>query len=79
MKKYKLVHVKFLDHAMSDGESIGPFYCEAVGYLIKEDELCYYIAPWIANSQINTTDTEIFTIVKHTSLEMKELVFKRSR
>ena len=75
MKKVnkKLVIVTFLDHAMTDGTDITPAKCEAVGYLIKEDKDAIYLATWICEEEINTSDTELFAIIKHPSLRIKRV------
>lgn len=78
MKKIKkdLVIATFLDHAMTNGTDMNPVRCEVVGFLVKEDKDAIYLASWICDDKLNTTDTEIFAIVKHKALKLRRLNLK---
>lgn len=71
--KEQLVEVTFLDHAMVTGDQVGPISCKAVGWLIGSDKQCIYLASWICNNEVDSSDTECFTIVKHKGLVVRRL------
>jgi len=75
MKKFKekLVEVTFLDHAMVSGDNLEPCYCKAIGWIVKEDKNCIYLASWVTDQDINSSDTECYAIVKHRGMKIVRL------
>lgn len=49
MRQYPLVMVSFQDHAMSVEGDVGPYLFVAIGALVAEDDMGYYLAHWVKN------------------------------
>lgn len=73
MKKFPIVHIKFLDHCLTDGTETQPISCEVMGYLTHEDKGCYVVASWVCDSQVNSENNEVFVIVKHPGVKKRVL------
>lgn len=73
LKKCKLVHLTFWDHASHNGEEIEPIECELVGWLYKESDIAYYIACWICDKEIININTDSYAILKSTVIKKKVL------
>lgn len=61
-----LIGLRFYDHSMGSGDSIGLITCDIVGWLYKEDALSYYVATWICNGQVIDSNSEAFQVLKST-------------
>jgi len=72
-KSYPLYLIKFYDHCQTTGDNLNVIECEVVGYLIKEDNIAYYIASWVCDSTVNQSNTEVFGILKSTIIKKKKL------
>ena len=81
MKRLKcpLVRVAFLDHCMTQGDDLSPIPCEVIGYLIKKDKLCLYIASWVCDQTIDSSDTECYSILRSTITRLQYLSPRSSR
>jgi|GEM_PF-6180235 hypothetical protein len=62
----KLVGVRFWDHSMGSGDSLGPILCELLGLLYKEDKHCYYVCSWICGKDPKDPNSEGFSVLKST-------------
>ncbi len=76
MKKFPLVHVRFLDHSMSEGHQQTLVECEVFGLLIHEDNLQVVIASWVADGMVLGPNSEIFSLVKHKGMKIKRTGYK---
>jgi hypothetical protein len=72
-KLHPIYLLRFHDHVQTHGENMNVVECEAIGYLVKEDKLAYYLASWICDSTVNTSDTEMFGILKSTVTKKRRL------
>ena len=76
MVEWKLVYIRFYDHFTEDDvedlESLRPMVCEAVGWLVREDNNYYYLANWISRDK-KTTLFDINCILKNTVIEIREI------
>lgn len=73
MPKRPIVYIKFLDHAMGNGETIGPCECEIVGWLREETNKHYIVVSWITDGNPESHNSECYCIVKGTVLQFKKL------
>lgn len=72
-KKYPIYHMTFYDHVQTQGDNMNVVLCEAIGYLVQEDDLAYYLASWVCESIVNNHNTEVFGILKSTVIDKKKL------
>lgn len=72
-KKYPIFHMTFHDHVQTSGDNMNVLLCEAIGFLVHEDDLAYYLASWVCDSIINNQNTEVFGILKSTVVDKKRL------
>lgn len=66
------VLIEFWDHAMCSGENAAPCRCQALGFLHREDALCYHVVSWIADQTVDA-NTEQFAILKSTVIKITYL------
>lgn len=71
--KRVLYIIWFLDHHTTTGDDLGVTRCNAVGWLVSEDEDAYHIAPWITDDNVKSSDTEVFTILKKVVTKIKKI------
>ena len=68
MKKKRLpkrvIYVRFLDHSMGPITDKNAVMCEAVGFLLEEDEATLTIMPWVCNEQADNHNNEVIVIIK---------------
>lgn len=72
-KTHPIYLLTFHDHIATHGDHMVVVECEAMGYLVKEDKLAYYLASWVCDSTVNISDTEIFGILKSTVSKKRRL------
>lgn len=72
MRKSPIVHIQCLDHAMNSGASPSHSVLDVVGFLIKQDKLCYYVANVVADGEINN-DTEWMVVLKSTVTKIRRV------
>lgn len=75
MKKanYPVCEVSFLDHNSTRGDNLATTKCRVVGWLIKEDDDALYVATWITDEDVQSNDTEVFTILKKVVSDFKRI------
>lgn len=72
----KILHIKFYDHMSLTNEwhdpelllNVRPVICEAVGFLLKEDEIAFYISTMNGGDEIGSCHV----IIKSTVVSVKE-------
>jgi hypothetical protein len=72
-KKYQLVYLSFWDHSEAPANEPGAVKCEVFGVLKNEDDLCYYVCPWICDYDLGDSNTDMYCILKSTVLDYKRL------
>lgn len=72
MKKDPIVHIQFLDHAQVNGDNLQPAKIDLYGVLVKEDRLCYYIASWVCDNELDK-NADCYAIIKHKGIKIKRL------
>lgn len=69
LNKYPLVCVQFWDHSLGS-PPIAPVNCEVFGILAHQDDLCYYVLSWIADSNLTDDNNEVYCILKSTVVKL---------
>jgi hypothetical protein len=75
-KKMTPVYIRFWDHAKWTGSNSEALTCEVVGIYYDEDDVCYKIASWVCNGEIEE-NAEQFAIVKSAVVHIQPLKFTR--
>lgn len=77
--KRQPVVINFLDHVDSTADKAGVSHCEAYGVLLKEDDIAYYIMPWISDGETKSHNSNVYTIIKHPGISLTYLVPAKSQ
>lgn len=75
MKKVKApyVAIEFMDHSYGSYKEAGIIPCEVVGRLIYKDKYAYWVASWIANSELDNENNEVFAIGRGLVTKVRKL------
>lgn len=73
IKGCPIVHISFRDHAAASGNNLAACEIDLFGVLVKEDKEHYYVASWVCDKDVASSDTDCYVVVKHKGIKIRRL------